>query len=172
MVCFFLALIFLFRPYSFGDPPTIPFGWGYSFSDKFRGRVAKAKPIKGIHIPQNPSLIDSVSQNMHVDTYASDVHPAGGPLGEDPIIKSYAHGRIGGECACVTFDSRKNIVAMCATFKEFSLMLISPKDLKPLARLNLPPRASNKTYNLRKINERYFRWCLLFLRCSRPCCFD
>ncbi len=150
-ICFFAVFIFIFRPYSFGDPPLIPFGWGYHLSDKFKGQVAKIKPIKGIHIPQNPFLNDSTSQNMHADTYASDTHPIGGPLGQKPTIKSYSHGRVGGECACVTFDSRNNIVAMCATFKEFSLLLLSPKNLKPLARLNLPPRASNKTYNLRKI---------------------
>jgi len=92
------------------------------------------------------------SNNMHADSYASDVHVKGGLLGRKPEVISYAHGkRFGGECACVTFDSTGNIVAVCATFKEFSLLLISPDNMKPIARLKLPQRASNKSFNLRKI---------------------
>lgn len=88
---------------------------------------------------------------MHVDAFASDVHTIGGPLGIKPVLNSYAHGRIGGECATVTFDSRGNIVAVCATFRKFSLLVISPDSLRPIAELALPPRASNRSLNLRKI---------------------
>ncbi|MEW8089536.1 MAG: hypothetical protein AB2784_07900 [Candidatus Thiodiazotropha endolucinida] len=145
------AFVFIFRPYSIGTPPAIPKGWGYGFSPYFLGDPATPNPIAEIAPPSHPYLSETGSNNMHVDSYASDVHSRGGPLGIDPTVASYAHGPIGGECASVTFDSNKHIVAVCATFKEFSLVLLDPKTLAPLAKYSLPPRASNKSLNLRKI---------------------
>ncbi len=143
--------VFIFRPYSVGSPPQIPLGWGAKKAVAFKGTPATAKQISVTVAPRHPYLADTNSNNMHVDYFASDTHKFGGPIGVGPVVKSYAHGRIGGECACVTFDSRGNIVAVCATLKKFSLLLISPDDLMPLARMDLPPRASNKSLNLRKI---------------------
>jgi len=145
------AVIFVFRPYSSGTPPAIPQGWGFGSVQKFIGTPARPEPVAAPTVPLNPHLARGNSSNMHVDSYASDAHPSGGPLGIHPVVRTYAHGSVGGECACVTFDSRGNIVAVCATFKEFSLMLLSPRDLRPLTRLPLPPRESNKSMNLRKI---------------------
>jgi hypothetical protein len=145
------GIVFIFRPYSFGNPPRIPQGWGWRYAPKFKGYPAIAKQLDVQVPPCNPNLARTASSNMHVDTYASDAHIKGGPLGRNPRIQTYAHGRFGGECACVTFDSKGNIVAVCATFKEFSLLLMCPETLEPMARLNLPPRASNKSLNLRKI---------------------
>ncbi len=88
---------------------------------------------------------------MHGDSYASAAVPVAGPLGHDLQIQSYAHGAVGGECATVTFNSRGQLVAVCATFKNFALLLIDPADLRPLARLDLSPRASSKSLNLRTI---------------------
>jgi len=147
----FGGIVFIFRPYSIGNPPRIPQGWGWRNAEKFRGDPTEAKPISIPAPPQNPYLAKTNSNNMHVDSFASDVHLKGGLLGRNPQVTSYAHGRFGGECACVTFDSKGNIVAICATFKEFSLLLISPENLQPIARLKLPPRASNWSLNLRKI---------------------
>jgi hypothetical protein len=144
-------IIFIFRPYSSGNPPNIPQGWGDHLATKFKGNIAQPKPINLINAEQNPFLAKTNANNMHVNSLASDVHTLGGPLGKNSQIKSYAHGSFGGECASILFDSKGNIVAVCATFKEFSLLLMSPKDLIPLAQMSLPPRASGKSYDLEKI---------------------
>lgn len=144
-----LLFVFIFRPFSPDD--SIPQGWGYSRMPVFRGSPASLNPLRGYSVPAHPFLADTNANNMHVDSYVSDVHPAGGPVGNEPKVSSYAHGAVGGECASVTFDSRDNIVAVCATFKNFSLLLIDPKTLRPLTEMLLPPRASSKTFNLRKI---------------------
>jgi hypothetical protein len=144
-------VVFIFRPYSFGAPPSIPMGWGDSFATKFKGQSVKPKPLNKTGIPKHPFLADTNASNMHSDGFASDVHLLGGLLGVNPKVKSYAHGSFGGECASITFDSRGNIVAVCATFKEFSLVLMSPKDLIPLAQMHLPPRKSNESLDLEKI---------------------
>lgn len=140
---------FVFRPYS--PNGSIPQGWGYSRMPAFRGAVASPQPLSRHLIPQHPFLAGTNASNMHVDGFASDVHPSGGPLGHQPDVTSYAHGPLGGECASVTFDSNGYIVAVCATFKNFSLLLIDPDSLRPLAEMLLPPRPSSKTFNLRKI---------------------
>lgn len=120
-------------------------------AERYRGEPGESKPIAGAPIPQHPFLADTNANTMHADAYASSVHPLGGPLGVDPQIRSYAHGSFGGECATVTFDRRGNIFAVCATLSEFALLLIRPEDLKPLGRMSLPQRESNKSLNLRRI---------------------
>jgi len=145
------GVVFVFRPYSFGTPPQIPQGWGWKYVQKFKGASATAHSLNVEAPPQNPHLAATASSNMHVDSYASDVHLKGGPLGRNVTVQTYAHGAFGGECACVTFDSRGNIVAVCATFKEFSVLLMQPHTLETIARLDLPPRASTKSLSLRKI---------------------
>lgn len=145
------GFVFVFRPYMVGNPPQIPSGWGQRIAPQYVGKPAVPHPITTTAIPKNPFLAQGNSSTMHVDSYASDVHPRGGPLGVNPSVTSYAHAALGGECACVTFDSRGNIVAVCATFKEFNLMLLRPDTLQPLAKMTLPPRASSKGLNIRKI---------------------
>lgn len=145
------AFVFTFRPYSFGAPPRIPAGWGTSLAPKYIGTPAVPHPISAEGVPQNPFLASGNSSNMHVDTFASDAHPLGGPLGVDPVVITYARGAVGGESACVAFDSKGNIVTVCGSFSEFTLLLLTPDELKPLARMSLPGRASNRTLNLRAI---------------------
>jgi hypothetical protein len=149
-LCFALFL-FVFRPISIDG--SIPQGWGYGHAVHFQGTPVNARPLKDANPPQHPFLAATNANNMHGDAFASDVHVLGGPLGHYSTIKSYAHGPVGGECASVTFDSRGNIVAVCATFSKFSLLLMRPSELRPIAQLDLPPRASNKTFNLRRIME-------------------
>lgn len=152
LILLFIAfVIFVFRPYSFGNPPRIPKGWGYNLAKPFKGSEAIPKPILIANTTNHPYLANTNSSTMHVDAYASDAHPFGGPLGKDPKIQSYAHSAFGGECACITFDSRANIVAVFGSFKEFALLLISPDNLKTLAKISLPARKSNKSLNIRRI---------------------
>ncbi|TSA26920.1 hypothetical protein D4R71_03035 [bacterium] len=151
LILFIALLIFIFRPYSFGDPPRIPKGWGYKLAKVFKGSQAVPKPILISNKIDHPYLANTNSSTMHVDSYASDAHPLGGPLGKNPKVQSFAQGAFAGECACVTFDSRGNIVAVFGSFKEFALLLISPDNLKTLAKISLPARKSNKSLNIRRI---------------------
>jgi hypothetical protein len=151
IILFLLFIVFVFRPWSFGESPKIPQGWGHKHVKLFKGSRAYPKPINVPVNACNPFLVNSNSQTMHADCYASGVHKFGGPLGINPRVISYAHGNFGGECACVTFDSRGNIVAVFGSLKEFALLLISPGDLKVLASISLPGRKSSRTLNIRKI---------------------
>jgi len=152
IIFIFSAIIFfVFRPYTNSAPNQIPRGWGFNKAISYKGNQAYPKKINVSTIAHNPNLANTNSSTMHVNSYASDAHLLGGPLGINPQIISYSHGAFAGECATVTFDSKGNIVAVFGTFKEFTLMLISPQTLKPLAKLSLPCRKSNKTLNLRKI---------------------
>ncbi len=144
-------VVFIFRPYSYGDTPEIPTGWGYKFAQQYKGSKATPKPITDEYVISHPYLANTSSSTMHVNAYNSDVHPLGGPLGINPIIQSYAHGTFAGESASVTFDSNGNIVSVFGSFKEFTLVLISPVNFEILAKISLPARKSNKTFNIRKI---------------------
>lgn len=149
-LCVF-AIWFVFRPVSFGDPSSIPQGWGYGLVDAFKGKPATARPLTGAVLPQHPFLAAPPSANMHGDGYNSGTHLASGPLGRNIVLHSYAHGKFGGECATITFDSRGRPIAVCATFARFSVVIFDPIKLRPLASFPLPPRASSKSFNLRRI---------------------
>lgn len=152
VVCFLMiAFWFVFRPIP-GPSRSIPQGWGSSLVARFKGQTARLRPPGHGAAPfAHPFMAATSSNNMHVDSLASDVHLIGGPLGYKPNVKTYAHGSVGGECATVTFDSRGNIVTVCATFSGFALLLMEPRQLHPIARMDLPSRPSTKTFNLRKI---------------------
>ncbi|MBN1414934.1 MAG: hypothetical protein JW973_07530 [Bacteroidales bacterium] len=144
-------LIYNYRPYSSGNPPAIPKGRGYDKVRSCKGSPANPRPISINGSPYHPYLACTNSATMHVDAYASGAHPRGGPLGIHPNVISYAHGAFGGECACVAFDSKGNIVAVFGSFNEFALLLLSPYNLKTLAKISLPGRKSNRSLNIRRI---------------------
>jgi hypothetical protein len=152
LIFLFIAFIlFVFRPFSLGNNQAIPYGWGYKMVSSFKGSPAVPRPVSLPKNNNNPHLAHTNSATMHVDSYASGAHSLGGPLGICPHVMSYAHGSFGGECACVTFDSKGNIVAVFGSFKEFALLLLSPDDLKTLAKISLPQRKSNRSLSIRRI---------------------
>lgn len=148
---FIVFILFVFRPFSQGNNQAIPYGWGYKRVSSFKGSPAVPAPVSLPTNKRNPHLANTNSATMHVDSYASGAHPLGGPLGIRPYVLSYAHRRFGGECACVTFDSKGNIVAVFGSFKEFTLLLLSPDDLKTLAKISLLQRKSNRSLSIRRI---------------------
>ena len=104
------------------------------------GEPAKAHPLPPPHVPQNPSLAANPFNNVHNDTWMSDVYEIPGPLGREPAILS---SRLEAArrnpvspmftCGCLTFDSRGRIVATCIGQGEASLVLLDPLSLEVLS---------------------------------------
>jgi hypothetical protein len=124
------------------DPRPVPDWWGRDLVPAFVGEPAEARPLDVAPLPQHPHLAPNGRAQMHGDGYASGTHPFAAPLGRDPVVRSHARAPIGGECAAVTFDSRGRIVTVCASFSEFTLVVLDPTNLAELARLDLPQRPS------------------------------
>lgn len=146
-----LAFLFVFRPWSWGDPPAIPQGFGHAWVSVFDGRPAEARPLSGERPPQHPWLAPNGASQMHGDAWASDTQAAPGPLGRSPAVRSTARASIGGECATVAFDRRGRIVTVCASFAGMDLLLLDPTSLRELARYPLPQRPSTRSLDLRRI---------------------
>jgi hypothetical protein len=109
------------------------------------GAPAKPHPLPPPHVPQNPSMAANPWNNVHNDTWLSDVYMVPGPLGREPAILSSrleAARRSSTSpmftCGCLTFDSRGRIVATCVGPGELSLVLLDPLSLEVLAFLHLP----------------------------------
>ena len=149
LFCLVSLTVFVFRPYSFGH--SIPQGWGFNLVESFSGQAFSPKPVSHTPVPQHPFLAPTNSATMHVESFNSDVHPKGGPIGVNPSVRSFAHAAFGGLCANIAYNTSGNLVAMCATFTNFHLLLISPETLRPIDSLVFPPRPSHRTLSLRKI---------------------
>ena len=97
----------------------------------FIGQPATAKSID-FDRPAHPYMGAQGLNAMHSDGYSSDVHPGGGPLGNNIQMNS----RVGittapgGQCATLTFDSKHRLVALCAAMTGFRLHLIEPRSLR------------------------------------------
>jgi outer membrane protein assembly factor BamB len=146
-----LAFLFVFRPWSCGQPPAIPQGFGHAWVSPYDGRPAEAHPLEGERPPRHPWLAPNGASNMHGDAWASDTQSQPGPLGRTPSVRSVARGSLGGECATVAFDRRGRIVTVCASFVGMDLLLLDPTSLRELARYPLPQRPSTRSLNLRRI---------------------
>jgi hypothetical protein len=146
-----LGLALVFRPWSAPPPREIPDGWGRALVPAFVGRAAAPEPIDEPPPPQHPFMAANGASSMHVDAYASDAHAAPGPLGVRPEVRSIARGRVGGECATVTFDRRGRIVTVCMTVAAPRLLLLDPATLAELAAFELPPRPSMRSLSLRAV---------------------
>ena len=118
-----------------GEPGSAP---------AFIGEPARAKPI-AFDVPAHPYMAAQGRNAMHADGYSSDVHPGGGPLGNNiQMISRVGITRApGGQCATLTFDSEQRLVALCAAMTGFRLHLIEPRSLRLLAEYKLPMRPSS-----------------------------
>jgi hypothetical protein len=131
----------------------------------FIGQPATARPV-AFSVPAHPYMGAQGLNAMHADGYSSDVHPGGGPLGNDIQMVSRVGitGAPGGQCATLTFDSEHRLVALCAAMTGFRLHLIEPRTLRLLAEYKLPMRAStldslihrDKSYIMEDSSGAYF----------------
>ena len=110
----------------------------------FIGQAATANPID-FDMPAHPYLGAQGLNAMHADGYSSDVHPGGGPLGNNiqMISRVGITTAPGGQCATLTFDSEHRLVALCAAMTGFRIHLIEPRSLRLLAEYKLPIRPSS-----------------------------
>ncbi|MGI9287599.1 MAG: hypothetical protein ACR2P1_19600 [Pseudomonadales bacterium] len=115
-----------------------------SAAPAFTGKPATAKPVS-IQIPPHPHMAAQGLNAMHADGYSSDVHPGGGPLGNNIQMKS----RVGitsvpgGQCATLTFNRDHNLVVLCAGMTGFRIHLVEHRTLTLLAEYKLPIRPSS-----------------------------
>ncbi len=80
---------------------------------------------------------------LHANSYNSDVHTTGGPLGLDPTVVTRRVSPLpGGVCPTITFAKSGLVVAMCASFAGFEIDLFEPHTLKLLATHRLVTRPS------------------------------
>jgi hypothetical protein len=105
---------------------------------KFIGRAATKAPISRPAVPQNPWVAANGRSSMHDDPYSSDAYDISGPLGNGLRVTSRSYGVR--ECATVTFDQHGRLLALCGGLEGFTMMLINPSTLAPLAQLSMPSR--------------------------------
>jgi hypothetical protein len=117
-------------------------GPGAWFVSKFRGTEVKPQPLQPVSVPQNPFMAATVSNNMHNDSYLSDVYNTPGPVGKNTTIHSSAKGLVGGMCPSPNFDSRGFIQTVCVDFSRQDLYLLDAVTLETLASYKLPLRPS------------------------------
>ncbi len=115
------------------------------------GTPGVAQPLEPSGIPQHPFLAPTGQAGMHGDVTASGTHPAAGPLGNSPVIRSAKMGDLAGECAAVVFDSAGRLFAVCSDFFEMALYAMDPDDLGVLAKHVLPLRESHSGGDLAEI---------------------
>ena len=131
--------------------PEVPVAGYQDQAQPFLGAPGVAQPLDPSDLPQHPYLAPTGRAGMHGDAFASGTHPAAGPLGRNPVIRSAKMGGIAGECATVVFDSAGRIMTVCADFFEMALYAMDPADLGVFARHKLPLRESHAGGNLEEI---------------------
>jgi hypothetical protein len=107
------------------------------------GEPAIAQPVE-FSVPAHPYMSRQGVNAMHSDSYSSDVHPGGGPLGRKIAMNSRVGSTApGGQCATLTFDRDDRLVALCAGMTGFRIHLLQPRTLELLAEYKLPIRPSS-----------------------------
>lgn len=106
--------------------------------------------------PRHPYMAVS-DNNMHVDSYVTDVHPGPGPLGFSAEVKTFDYGKIAGECAGILFDRKGDILTVCVKLLKTQLLLINRDSLEIKASFSLPRRPNillaAATFQFEKIME-------------------
>jgi hypothetical protein len=123
-------------------PPPIPQGPMAGDIRPFDGSPATPDPFSLPVVPRNPFMAPNGVSNLHDDAYQTDTYRWSGPLGRRTGTQSafYVAPGLARECASITFDSRRRLVAICVGLDRPVVAIIDPKTLTPLATYPLPPR--------------------------------
>ncbi len=133
--------------------PEVPVESYQDQVQEMMGAPGQARPLPLLELPQHPFLAPTGRAGMHGDAYGSGTHPAAGPLGRAPVVRSAKMGEIAGECAAVTFDSAGRMITVCSDFFEMALYAMDPDDLGVFAKHVLPLRESNSGGNIQEIMD-------------------
>ena len=123
-------------------PPPIPQGPTAGDIKPFDGKPATPDPFSLPAVPRNPFMAPNGVSNLHDDAYQTDTYAWSGPLGRKTQTQSafYPGTVLSRECASITFDSRRRLVAICVGLDRPVVAIIDPATLTPLATYPLPPR--------------------------------
>src|SRR3954454_18683891 len=96
-------------------PPPIPQGPMAGDIRPFDGSPATPDSFSLPVVPRNPFMAPNGLSNLHDDAYQTDTYRWSGPLGRRTRTQSafYVAPGIARECASITFDSRRRLVAIC-----------------------------------------------------------
>lgn len=131
--------------------PELSVAGNQDLAEPFYGVVGEAQPLAPLEAPQHPHLAPTGRAGMHGDCYVSGTHPAAGPLGRNPVVRSAKMGGMAGECATVVFDSAGRIMTVCSDFFEMALYAMDPDDLGVYAKHVLPLRESHAGGDIEEI---------------------
>jgi len=125
-----------FLPIPWESPTTLPV---------FIGQAAQAHPLPPPRIPQDPFLAANPWNNVHNDSWMSDVYTIAGPLGHEPTVLTsglkearQSSTSLIFTCGTLNFDSHGRIITTCLGPQETGLVMIDPATLEVLAVLDLP----------------------------------
>jgi hypothetical protein len=123
-------------------PTPIPQGPTAGGIKPFDGAPAKPDPFSLPAVPRNPFMAPNGISNLHNDAYQTDTYRWSGPLGRKIKTQSafYPGTVLSRECASITFDSHRRLVAICVGLDRPVVAIIDPSTLTPLATYPLPPR--------------------------------
>jgi hypothetical protein len=123
-------------------PPPITQGPMAGDIRPFEGSPATPDPFSLPLVPRNPFMAPNGVSNLHDDAYQTDTYRWSGPLGRRTRTQSafYVAPGLARECASITFDSRRRLVAICVGLDRPVAAIIDPRTLTPLATYPLPPR--------------------------------
>lgn len=108
-------------------------------------RVVSAEPVEPRTllrevVPEHPFMAPHGASCMHSDPYTTNTYHWAGPVGEDAEVASRSNGLLGGECPTVNFDRQGRIITVCVRSRQPALMLLDPRSLRVIDKLELPKR--------------------------------
>jgi hypothetical protein len=112
---------------STGTPTSLP---------AYSGRPAVPQPVRVKRPPENPFMARRGVNNVHNDSWMTDMYWIRGPLGRGPQIVSSSLGlRV---CVTITFDRGGRRIATCTGLTGPRLYMLDPVTLDVRAEMDLP----------------------------------
>ncbi|MBN1771317.1 MAG: hypothetical protein JXB32_08660, partial [Deltaproteobacteria bacterium] len=104
------------------------------------GDTVSGPAVEHLPVPQHPFLAPNGRSNMHDDAYMTDTYETPGPSGVAPVVELHRYADVLNTCATLAFDAEGRILTTSAVLLQFSMLLLDPDTLEPLASYPLPPR--------------------------------
>jgi len=103
------------------------------------GESGSGALVEHLPVPQHPYLAANGRSNMHNDAYMSDTYELAGP-GPAAQVSLRSYGDSLNTCATIAFDPAGRVITTSAAMLEFTILLVDPDSLEPLASYPLPQR--------------------------------